>query len=307
MREIIGIGAYQLIQKSNLQFYKLIFPFTIAAIVLTACAGLATRPAPTSAVPPPATVSFTPTNAPTTTATIIQASPTPPENPATPTPSVEICSPLADLTLSELPQIMQYPMATPHPGQDDGHFGVDLAYYTHGDRKTMEGDPVRSVLPGRVSSLVDNRMPYGNAIIIESPLSSMPELLTTALSLPTPAPTVPPDPRMAICPASGPAQVSDGKNRSLYLLYAHLYQPSPLKPGDSVACGQEIGGVGTTGRSSNPHLHLEVRVGPAGARFSSMAYYDTGATDEEVRNYCTWRVSGLFQILDPMKLLSIQP
>jgi murein DD-endopeptidase MepM/ murein hydrolase activator NlpD len=287
--------------------HKLIFSYVFAAIALTACVSLATSPKPTSSATLPATASFTPTKSPTGTPIKIQASPTPSEIPATPIPSVKICSPLADLTLSELPQILQYPMATPHPGQDDGHFGVDLAYYTRGDRKTMEGDPVLSVLAGQVSSIVNDRMPYGNAIIIESPLDSLPESLSTALALPTPAPTIPPDPRMANCPASGPVQSFDYSHRSLYLLYAHLYQPSPLKPGDGVICGQEIGGVGTTGLSSNPHLHFELRVGPAGARFNSMAYYDAAATEEENQNYCTWRVSGLFQILDPMKLLSIQP
>jgi hypothetical protein len=46
-----------------------------------------------------------------------------------------------------------------------------------------------------------------------------------------------------------------------------------------------------------------MRLGPAGVRFSSLAHYDASATIEEMFNYCTWRVSGLFQLVDPMLLL----
>ena len=73
---------------------------------------------------------------------------------------------------------------------------------------------------------------------------------------------------------------------------------------------QRIGEVGTTGRSVNPHLHLETRIGPAGASFTEMAHYDNGATENEMRNYCTWRVSGLYQLLNPLEViqaLSLQP
>ena len=35
-----------------------------------------------------------------------------------------------------------------------------------------------------------------------------------------------------------------------------------------------------------------------------MAHYDTSATQEEMRNYCLWRLSGAFQPFDPMLLLN---
>ena len=70
-------------------------------------------------------------------------------------------------------------------------------------------------------------------------------------------------------------------------------------------CGQAIGSVGMSGNALNPHLHLEVRVGPAGIRLESMAHYDTSATAQEMANYCRWRVSGLFQLVDPMQLGSL--
>jgi murein DD-endopeptidase MepM/ murein hydrolase activator NlpD len=90
------------------------------------------------------------------------------------------------------------------------------------------------------------------------------------------------------------------------VLYGHLKTPTTLKIGDRVACGQTVGAVGNTGLSGNAHLHLEMRVGPSGATFSSMGYYDPRASQEEFDNYCTWRVSQLFQLLDPMTLLKLK-
>lgn len=44
-------------------------------------------------------------------------------------------------------------------------------------------------------------------------------------------------------------------------LYAHMNKfVDGLKVGDTVHAGQQIGFVGTTGRSTGPHLHLEIRI-----------------------------------------------
>lgn len=53
-------------------------------------------------------------------------------------------------------------------------------------------------------------------------------------------------------------QHSDGN----YTLYAHMYEGSiTVKAGDSVQQGQVIGKMGSSGQSTGPHLHFEVRIG----------------------------------------------
>jgi murein DD-endopeptidase MepM/ murein hydrolase activator NlpD len=52
-------------------------------------------------------------------------------------------------------------------------------------------------------------------------------------------------------------QLADGK----YALYGHLATNTVVK-GQKVAAGQMVGTVGSTGNSSGPHLHFEIRVNP---------------------------------------------
>ena len=61
-------------------------------------------------------------------------------------------------------------------------------------------------------------------------------------------------------PAYGIAAVIDHGN-GLRAIYAHMSKIL-VKAGDVVKEGQQIGEVGSTGNSTGPHLHLEVRVAP---------------------------------------------
>ncbi len=225
----------------------------------------------------------------------------------TPTPTaitLQMCSPLQDLTIADLFTIVSTPFKAPPTGQDSGHQGVDFAYYHMGKHTQMLGLPIYSVFTGKVAAVILNRPPYGNMVMIETPLDGLPGNLIQRVEF-TPLPTlIHPDNRLT-CPvhASHP-EWSPGR-QSLYLLYAHLNQAPLVKVGDQVACGGQLGGVGSTGESGNPHLHLETRLGPAGATFAGMSHYNTQATSEEMDNYCTWRISGTFQMFDPLKLLAL--
>lgn len=61
-----------------------------------------------------------------------------------------------------------------------------------------------------------------------------------------------------------------------YSQYAHLSAIS-VKSGQSVGAGQRIGRSGSTGNSSGPHLHFEVRTGPGfGSDVDPVAYLRAG-------------------------------
>lgn len=253
------------------------------------------RPSPTPTLPPTSTATISPSPSLTPSATGTST--------FTPTPVPQVCSPLAGIGLDELPSLMTGDKFNPPaPGQDSGHHGVDFAFYRHGSLTTMLGLPVQSILPGRVAAVIDNRKPYGNAIIIETPLEDLPFQSSSTIKEMPAAPTVQSDPRLT-CPKPQEEPWLNSQKRSLYTLYAHFNKPPPVKAGETVSCGQTIGEVGTTGNSVNPHVHLETRLGPSGASFSSLGHYDTRLSDEERSNYCTWRVSGWFQMFDPIKLL----
>jgi murein DD-endopeptidase MepM/ murein hydrolase activator NlpD len=216
---------------------------------------------------------------------------------------------LEGLAIEELSEIDTNPLATPSPGLDNGHHGVDLAYYRRGSRTTMRGLPIYSVLTGRVAAAISDRPPYGNMVIIETPLDNISPSILSALHLPEVAPTALPAPAMAVCPTASVSQPwTAGDQRSLYFLYAHMDTPPEVKSGQQVTCGQPLGGVGTSGSTAgipivNEHLHLEARIGPSGAAFNGMAFYNTGASGEEMSNYCQWRISNTFQILNPLDIL----
>jgi murein DD-endopeptidase MepM/ murein hydrolase activator NlpD len=168
----------------------------------------------------------------------------------------------------------------------------------------MLGLPILAAVDGVVSVIISNRLPYGNAIIIETPLEHLPPGWQTQLPFAAYDSTAPLNAPISLtCPAYEYQTTS--QSLSLYTLYAHMQNEPDVQDGEQVTCGEEIGQVGTTGKSVNMHLHFETRVGSSGAVFSSLAHYETSATQEEMRNYCLWRLSGAFQPFDPMLLLSM--
>jgi len=242
---------------------------------------------------------------------VVSASSTPsfipsPEPSATISPSsaeeLPICSPLEGVSLEKLPDRVVNSYHPPDPGSDDPHHGVDLAEILPETKIAIAGLPVHAVLTGTVAGVIHDRFPYGNALIVETQLYDFPQGSQFLRLLPTPAPTLEAIPILT-CPDVPNLSIGNPDRYSLYLLYAHLQSSPTFEIGESIQCGETIGVIGSSGNALNPHLHLETRLGPKGSRFLSMAHYDNSATPEEMATYCLWRVSGLFQMIDPLRLL----
>jgi hypothetical protein len=143
--------------------------------------------------------------------------------------------------------------------------------------------------------------PYGFALLIETPLDTLPQNIIHAIKIPT-QPIGTTINNKLNCPDLSKDQWNSQK-KSLYILYGHMISAPGFKDGDTIQAGQNIGFVGNSGLSSAPHLHLEMRIGPSDVTFSNMGHYDPTTTEEDRHNYCNWRVSGVFQMFDPMELL----
>ncbi|MFC2054427.1 M23 family metallopeptidase [Chloroflexota bacterium] len=217
------------------------------------------------------------------------------------TSDLRICSPLQGKAITELTNTLFNPFNPPRSGRDDPHQGVDFAVQEYGI--AISGNPVQSMLDGHVAAVIDNRFPYGNALLIETPLEFLASQSVSGIYLPTLSPTIEPHPALN-CPQVSPVPSWNSEKRSLYLFYAHLKEPPSFQIDEAVECGQIIDQIGDSGNALNPHLHLEVRIGPSEARFGSMAHYSTSASPEEMSAYCTWRVREIFQLVDPIQLLS---
>ena len=189
-----------------------------------------------------------------------------------------LCSPLEIHPLEELHEIIGDGYDPPRPGREERHHGIDFGYYHYQDRDSMLGEPVQSVLAGKVAAVLTGQYPYGNMVIVETGSTAIPKDFPEQLEVP--------------------------ENHSLYILYAHLDQPPEVNLGDQVAACQALGLVGMSGNTDIPHLHLETRWGPPGQLFESMRFYDTRATVEEMEAYIRWRTSGDFQHFDPLYLLA---
>ena len=265
-----------------MKHHYLIFT-SLILLLLTACAPSTTPTAPSQTAAPVPTKTLPP---PTATRTQT-ATPAPPITESAPTPKVsptpqwirQLCSPLAEQTLAEIPEIVSDPYNPPPPGRDERHHGVDFAYYHRKNRTTNEGEIVQALLPGQVIATVIDQLPYGNMVIIETEGSRLPAELRTDLGM--------------------------APGESLYHLYAHFGDAPLVSIGDEIACGQALGTVGASGYNIiNPHLHLETRLGPAGQQFpAGMGFYTTAASEAERENYQLWRTSGVFRHFDPMRII----
>ena len=213
-------------------------------------------------------------------------------------PPREVCSPLAGYTLQELSGIIVNPYHPPRLGSDDLHQGVDLAQVDPVNGIALTGMPVQAVLAGKIAGQAADRFPYGNMIIIETTLDAATAAFNPALILPTPLPDRLP-PGALTCPELNSSPAEAGAPRSLYVLYGHMQDLPAVSVGEPVTCGQVLGSIGESGNALNPHLHAEVRVGPPGQTFPSMAHYDPSADYTEMAAYCLWRVSGVYQTIDP--------
>ena len=223
-----------------------------------------------------ATLSFTPKPSSSTTST--------PNHPtatitatASPTPQFKLCSPLAPHSIADLPMIISDPFRPPPPGKDFRHHGVDFAHYRFGGLKTIQGVIVQSIMPGRVAASIKDSYPFGNMVIIETPLQYLPTELIDVLQT--------------------------ERELSLYTLYAHLENAPDVALGNQVKSCEKIGAVGRSGNAGIYHLHLETRTGKPGEQFPVMGYYLDDTSEEQKKYYERWRMSADFSLLDPMLVL----
>jgi len=267
-------------------------PFLIfsALLLLAGCTSVVQT---VNVTPTPEISSMQPTPSPTATNTPVSSE--------TPAPAFEvnqICSPLAGVPLEELGGHMVNGYNPPQPGSDDPHQGIDLAVLSAPGGIALSGAAVQTLMTGKVAGVANNRFPYGNSLMIEVPLDEVSPDILSGTFIPTPLPLQLP-PGALTCPDLTIQPSAAGEPRSLYILYAHMQNPVEVEIGDPLGCGQMVGTVGESGNALNPHLHIEVRVGPAGQTFPSMAHYDPSANEGEMAAYCTWRVSGVFQAINP--------
>lgn len=189
---------------------------------------------------------------------------------------VGLCSPLEGFKLAELPEIMSDNYHPPPPGHDGRHMGVDFAFYRYGDRMDIRDVYIRSILPGKVAGVIIDRLPYGNAVIIETRAQDIPEELARVLKI--------------------------NAEQSLYHLYAHMANAPWVDVGQLVSLCHLLGQVGNTGATVAPHLHLETRFGPPGEVLSSLGCCGTYIPEGEQKEYFYWVTSGVFRHFDPMTI-----
>jgi murein DD-endopeptidase MepM/ murein hydrolase activator NlpD len=221
------------------------------------------------------------------------------ENPIIPM----ISSPIEGKAISDLVDMISNPFYPPVEGSDDPHQGVDFSDVDNLSKIALTGKGVQVMIGGQVVSILSNRFPYGNAILIVSTEDNLPEnWMNKILYSIEPFPW---DINTALtCPEGWNLPPEKQDKLGLYTLYAHLLDAPSYEIGDFVKPGDKIGAIGMSGNALAPHLHVETRYGYIPDFIGSMAHYDVTASLEEMSNYCRWRVSGWFRLIDPMEILS---
>jgi len=219
---------------------------------------------------------------------------------------ISVGSPLGEYSIDALIDMISNPYIPPQNGSDDPHQGVDFSVVDPELVIALKGSPVKSILKGEVVSVIYNRFPYGNAIMVETAIKELPQSWQNRLGG-----IVKPEPfglsTNLTCPKGWDSSRDATEDLSLFVLYAHMDDLSDIDVGQIVESGDHLGIVGDSGNALAPHLHVEMRYGYSGSISGSMAHYDVTASQEEMLNYCKWRVSGLFRLVDPMTLLFTKP
>jgi murein DD-endopeptidase MepM/ murein hydrolase activator NlpD len=204
---------------------------------------------------------------------------------------LEICSPLGEHLLTALPEIVSSAYTAPPVGREERHHGVDFSYYRSGDRESIAGESIQAILDGRVALVLKDSFPYGNAVILETRISDLPEAWSDMLAQRIEA---------------YQAEVHDTSPLSIYFLYAHLQNATALQAGQQVHACTLLGAVGKSGNAGVAHLHLEMRLGVYNAILEEMGYYLYEITPQQREAYLRWRTSGEFRHFDPMLLLAAE-
>jgi hypothetical protein len=122
---------------------------------------------------------------------------------------VLVCSPLDGVPLDELDAMVVNRYAPPPLGSDDPHQGVDLAQLLPGSQVAVAGLPVHAALAGRVAGVIRDRFPYGNALLVETPLDSLPPAWQEGEELPAAGAT--PEARNSLTCPPRPGQWGKGQ------------------------------------------------------------------------------------------------
>lgn len=214
-----------------------------------------------------------------------------------------INSPFADKSKSELSNMISNPYHPPVQGSDDPHQGVDFSDVDNISKIALPGKEVRAILGGEVVSVMNDRFPYGNAILVATDEKNLPNGWKEDFMSPERLFAWESNTALT-CPEGWNFPPGPKKQVRLYTLYAHLLDEPNYEIGENINSGDKIGAIGMSGNALAPHLHIEVRYGYFPDFSGSMAHYDVSASLEEMSNYCRWRVSGWFRLIDPMQLFS---